>query len=157
MSPSRSNSRKGAANTTKIATRLFQSAFLMAPVLLAQGPETCLIVNKTNPVTSLSKAQARKLLTGAQTTWPGGERVVLLMPALGDPTRAQALKKCCGMTEQQYAGDLLHANFLGEERVEPKTLPSAKAIVDAVQTLRGAIAVVGCGQVTNQVRMVSFE
>jgi hypothetical protein len=129
----------------------------MASMLRAQGPEMCLIVNKTNPVTSLSKAQARKLLTGAQTTWPGGEKVVLLMPPPGDPTRVQALKKYFGMTEQQYAGDLLHASFLGEERVAPKTLPSAKAIVDAVHVLRGAIAPVDCGQVTDQVRMVSFE
>ena len=137
--------------------RMCQCALLMACGLTAQAPDLALVVNKANPVTTLTRAQARKLLTGAQAKWPGGEKVVLILPPPGAPERSEALRRYCGMTEQLFSADLIHANFVGEERVTPQTMPNSRAILGVVQLVPGAIGVVAQGQNMDLVKVIHVE
>lgn len=137
--------------------RACQIALMFVFAMTAQSPSPIIIVNKNNPVTSVTKAQIKKILTGAQTKWPGGEKIVVLLPDAGSPERKGALSTYCGMTEQQLNADLIHASFVGEERVRPKTMPNTKAIVTAVEQVAGAVGVVGEGDVTDQVKTLTIE
>lgn len=141
----------------KEITRACRTALVFAFAVTAQSPSPAIVINKGNATTSVSKAQIKKILIGAQTKWPTGEKIVVLLPDVSSPERKSALSAYCGMTEQQLNADLLHASFVGEERVRPKTMPNTKAIIAAVEQTPGAIGIVGEADVTDQVKVLGIE
>jgi hypothetical protein len=141
----------------KAITKIGPVLAALACGLFAQSPAPVIIVNKSNPVASLTKAQMRKIITGAQAKWPSGEKVVLLLPAPGSPERKNALSLYCGMTEQQLNADIIHASFVGEERVRARSLPNGKAIASAIQLVPGAVGIVTEADITDQVKLVPVE
>lgn len=141
--------------TKKLLPRILQAGFLLAAILPAQSPELAVVVNKNNPISSLTKGQIKKILTGVQATWPNGEKVMVVMAAPGDALRAAALRIFCNMTEQQYAADQLHAKFVGEDRTQPNVMLHEKAIAPLVAIVPGAIAVIPSTDVVDQVKKVT--
>ncbi len=126
-------------------------------LLMAEGADPVVVVNPGNPVTSLTKAQVRKMLTGAQTKWPNGEKVVVMTPMPGSPERNNALRVFCDMSEKQFNAEIIHAGFTGDERVPPRTMPSGKAVVGVVQLVKGGIGVVDPADVTPAVKVVPIS
>ena len=137
--------------------RGFLPVFLLTCALAAEAPQPLVVVNSNNPVTTLTRAQLKKLLTGAQAKWPSGEKVVLLTTPPGSAERSSALQAFCDMTEQQLNTDMIHASFVGEERIRARIVPTGKSIVQAVQATPGAIGFVGEADITDQVRLVHVE
>lgn len=117
--------------------------------------ETVLVVNKNNPITSLTKAQLKKILMGQQAKWPSGTPVSVLLTAPGSPDRKVAIADICGMTENEYSTWFLKANFQGQSVQAPKTMPTGKAIVQLTQLVAGAVAFVSQDDVTPGVKVIT--
>ena len=118
--------------------------------------ETVLVVNKNNPITSLSKAQVKKILMGQQAKWPSGAPVSVMLTAPGSPERKKAIADICGMTENDFTTWFLKANFQGQSVQAPKNMPSSQAIVQITQLVPGAFAFVSQADVTPAVKVVSI-
>lgn len=103
------------------------------------------VVNKDNPVASISKAQLRKMMLGETAAWPGGAKVMVLLGPAGDASRGAALKEICGMSESDYSKQALQASFAGGTKAV-KTLPNTGAVRQVVALTAGGVGIVEAGQ-----------
>jgi ABC-type phosphate transport system substrate-binding protein len=133
----------------------FHIVLLAAP--LAFADDLVVIVNKSNPVASLTKVQLRKLLLGEQNSWSGGKPVSLILRAPGQPEREGVLRSVCGMSEDDFTQHQMHANFGGTTAAPPKALGSAAAVRQLVMTVPGAIGFVRAADVTDSVKAVPVD
>jgi ABC-type phosphate transport system substrate-binding protein len=131
--------------------------FLASVGMAAESRDPVVVVNSGNPISKLTRAQVKKLLTGVQPKWPSGEKVVVLTTPPGSVERVGALRVFCEMTEQLFNVEMIRASFVGEERPQPRHAPNGKAIVQAVQATPGAIGFVAEADVTDQVKIVRVE
>jgi phosphate transport system substrate-binding protein len=131
-------------------------AFLV-PALLLAGDDLVVVVNKSNPVDNLTKAQLKRLMLGEQTTWAAGKKVSLVLRSPGQPERLGVLRSVCGMSEDDFNQHLLHADFNGDTGGAPKALSSAAAVRQLVMSIPGAIGFLRVSDVTDSVRTVSVD
>jgi ABC-type phosphate transport system substrate-binding protein len=115
------------------------------------------VVNKSNPVDNLTKAQLKRLMLGEQTTWAAGKKVSLVLRSPGQPERLGVLRSVCGMSEDDFNQHLLHADFNGDTGGAPKALSSAAAVRQLVMSIPGAIGFLRVSDVTDSVRTVSVD
>lgn len=122
--------------------------------LAACGADPVIIVNKANPITSISRPFLKKLLLGKVLKWPSGPELVLFLGPSGQPERTSIIRAFCGMNDADYTGSFLHASFKGETVNQPRTMPSGPSIAQLVQMMPGAIGVVGAGDVNPGVKVI---
>src|SRR5438477_9238608 len=131
---------------------------LCAPAALtAADDDLAVVVNKNNPVDNLTRGQIRKMLLGEQGSWPGGKKVSVILRVAGQPEREGVLRAICGMTEDEYAQNLMHANFNSDSAAAPKAVSSGAAVRQLVLTLPGAIGFLRVGDVGDSVKVVSVD
>jgi phosphate transport system substrate-binding protein len=130
---------------------------LFLPTLLKAGDDLAVIVNKSNPVDNLTKAQLKKLVLGEQGSWPGGKKVSVVLRSPGQPERAIVLRSICGMSEDDFNQHLMKANFGGETGAAPKSLGSAAAVRQLVMSIPGAIGFIRMSEVNDTVRAITVD
>lgn len=98
-----------------------------AQLLTANGDvgEVDVVVNRSNPVGTLSREEVRKIFVGDKSLWPGGNRIAVLMFTTDQPERAIVLRELFRMNESDYVKYFLQAAFTGRVQAAPKELPSA--------------------------------
>src|ERR1700737_1955396 len=87
--------------------------------------EVDVVVNKTNGLSSLSREDLRKIFMGEKSSWPGGERITVLMLERGQPERQVILREVYKMNESDYTRYFLQAAFTGHVQAAPRDLSSA--------------------------------
>lgn len=106
----------------------------------AQGAsELVVVVNKGNPVTAISKNDAKKMMLGEVNNWPGGAKVVVVLGAAGSGDRSAALKKVCGMSESEYTRHQLQASFTGKTAASVRDAPTPAAVKAFIKSNPGAM------------------
>ena len=141
---------------TKLICILCLSA-LLAPVAGAAEDDLAVVVNKTNPVDNLTKAQLRKIILGDQPAWSAGKKVTIILRAPGQPDRAGVLRSVCGMGEEDFTQHQMQASFNGEGGNAPKVVATGEAVRTAVATLPGAIGFMRADEVNDSVRAVTVD
>ena len=114
-------------------------------------------VNKDNPATSITKAQLRRMMMGETPSWPGGAKVMIVLGPAGDSSRVAALKQICGMTEADFAKQVLQASFAGGGASPVKTLPSASSVRKVVAIAAGALGIVDGPQAGTGIKILTIE
>jgi ABC-type phosphate transport system substrate-binding protein len=112
-----------------------------SPDATAQHSDIAVIVNPSNPVTTLSLSDLRKILSGDKHNWAGSLRVKIVVRAPGTRERLTLLR-ILGMSESEYKQFWTAQVFRGEADAEPTILPSFGMVKEAVSTFPGAIALV---------------
>lgn len=107
----------------------------------AKEPILTVIVNKSNPVESISKVELRALLLGKIAQWPNKLRVTLVEREASSPTFQKTLQLVLHMSEGDYDRWLIQAEFRGEKTPLIKTLNSDEGAGKFVFNVPGAIAV----------------
>lgn len=133
------------------------TSFLGLFLSCASGQEIAIVVNKSNPVDTVTAVQLKKILLGEQTTWAGGKQVMVLLRNAGSPERQIPLQAICGMTEIDFNQYFTHASFNGGTASEPKSLSSAAMLRQLVTTLPGAIGFLAVGDVSDAVKLIKLE
>src|SRR6185295_6336421 len=94
---------------------------LVATVLLGFGArsqaaadDVAVIVHKSNPISTLSMIQLRKIVLAQEAKWPSGGKILVWMTSPGQPERASTLKIVCGMSETDYTLHFMYASFNGD-------------------------------------------
>lgn len=148
--------------TTKIKTviRILIGAsvwmFLAASLGAADG-DIVVVVNKSNPIDNVTKAQLKRMMLGEQGKWSADKKVVVVLRAAGQPERTTALKTICGMSEDDYNQHIMHADFAGGSAEPPKTMGSAAAVRDAVAGTPGGIGFMRASDVNGSVKAISVD
>jgi len=126
-------------------------------VAAAADDDLVVVVNKSNPVENLTKAQLRKIVLGGQEAWSAGKRVTLVLRAPGQPDREGVLRTICGMNEDGFSQYVMRAVFNGETSNSAKVVATDEAVRDAVAAQPGAIGFLRAADVNDSVRAVTVD
>jgi len=141
---------------TKLLCVICASALLL-PLAAAADDDLAVVVNKSNPVENLTKAQLRKIILGDQAAWSAGKKVTVVLRAPGQPDRAGVLRTVCGMGEDEFTQHLMQASFNGDAGNPAKVVASDEAVRNAVAALPGAVGFLRMADVNDSVRTVTVD
>jgi phosphate transport system substrate-binding protein len=140
-----------APGTPKADTPVVSAAAAPARTHLA------VIVNRTNPIDTIGRAELRAVFLGERTTWTHGRRVTVLLREPGQAERLAALRLIYGMSEADLTRHFLHQTFTGGTGAAPRTLATAENIKRFVFNVPGAIGVVRLADVDDTVKVVRIN
>ena len=108
---------------------------------VARDPILTVIVNRSNPVDSISNTDLRALLLGKMAQWANKQPVILVERESTSPTFRKTLQVVLHMTEGDYGRWILQQEFRGEKTPLIKTLTSDEGAGKFVFYVPGAVAI----------------
>ncbi len=113
----------------------------MLPAAVGQDPILTVIVNKSNPVDSISTKELRAFLLGQVAQWPNKQAVILVERESTSPAFQKTLQLVLHMSEGEYERWFLQQEFRGEKTPLIKTLNSDEGAGKFVFNVPGALAI----------------
>ncbi|PYP84353.1 MAG: hypothetical protein DMF61_20120 [Blastocatellia bacterium AA13] len=129
------------------------AVYSRAPV----SEDLAIIVNKANPVDSLSFADLRAIFLGERGSWPNGKKITVLMRSPGPPEREAVLRWIYKMNESDYSRYSLQSTFTGQAQSGPKLLDSAAGMRRFVFNVPGAIGYVRAPEADESVKILRID
>jgi ABC-type phosphate transport system substrate-binding protein len=126
------------------------------PTPAAQPPDPTplvFVVNRNNPIESLSLGELRMMLLGERSHWPDGSRITVVMRAPKQPEREAVLELVCRLEDREYMRTVLRAVFTGDLRSVPKLLDTPAGVLRFIYNVPGAIGYVRASEVDQNVRV----
>jgi hypothetical protein len=146
------------ASKIRIALALGWLAFLVGFCLQSPthgaGTQIVVIVNKANPITSLTLADAKKYFMATKAVWPSGKRVTVVMTAADAPERGIALHEIFKMSDADVSKYFIQAAFTGQIDAPPVEVGAAAQMKQSVAGNAGAIGYVMKGDEDDSVKAV---
>jgi ABC-type phosphate transport system substrate-binding protein len=130
------------------------SAGLGGPVFAQSADALVMVVNKSNTVKALTKPDAKRIMLGQMTSWPGGAKVTIVVRPHQSPEHAAVLEKVCGMNEVQYTRYQLQEEFAGRAVAALHEEASDAAVKSFVKSNAGAVGFVHPAAVDAEVKAV---
>jgi ABC-type phosphate transport system substrate-binding protein len=123
------------------------------------GVEDCLaiVVNRSNPVESLSFTELRKIFLGDPNHWSNGRRITVVMLEPGKVERQVVLSQIYQMDEKDFNRYFLHSMFTGELHAAPKSLATSSDVLKFVFNVPGAIGYLKASDVDDSVKIVRID
>jgi phosphate transport system substrate-binding protein len=145
--------------TTYLAVLTLAAAHqLGAPRASAGSSEPlAIVVNRSNPVDSLSLAELRAIFLSSHSHWTNERRITLVMREPGEPERKTIVHDVCGMNENQLKTHVLHGLFTGEILVSPKVLATASGVRKFIFNVPGAIGYLRISDVDDSVKVIRID
>jgi ABC-type phosphate transport system substrate-binding protein len=116
-----------------------------------------IVVNRSNPVESLSFQELRKIFLEDQDHWSNGRRITVLMLDHGKVERQVVLNQIYKMDEQDFSKYFVHRMFTGEVQAAPKVLASSTEMLTFVFNVPGAIGYLKASDVNDTVKIVRID
>jgi len=132
-------------------------AFAATAPVIAGDDDLVVVVNKSNSVDNVTKAQLKKMILGEQPTWSAGKKVSVVLRAPGQPERDGVLRSVCGMSEDDFNQNWMRASFNGSTATPPKSLASGEAVRQLVTILPGGIGFLRVADANDSVKVVSVD
>jgi len=132
----------------------------VAPPPLSKGADATalvIVVNRKNPVPSVSMADLRKMLLGERSHWPDGDRVTVVMRQPKEPERDAVIRLVCKLNDLDYTRMVLRSVFTGELRSAPKLLDTSAGVVRFVYNVPGAIGYIRATELDDSVKIVPIS
>ena len=154
-----SNNACGAAILAALLLLCPASAQTAPPPQAAAGEPIPLVfvVNRKNPVETLSLADLRMMLLGERSHWPNGARVTVVMRDPNQSERDAIIRLVCRMDEREYTRTVLRAVFTAELQSAPKLLGTPTGVIRFVYNVPGAIGYVRASQVDDTIKTVRLS
>ncbi len=115
------------------------------------------IVNRSNPLESVSFGELRKIFLAERNHWPDGHKITLVMHEPGQPARKAVLRDIYRMSETDFTRYFLQKAFTGEALSSPKTLASSTGVRKFVFNVPGAIGYVRADEVDATVKVIRVD
>lgn len=115
------------------------------------------VVNRKNPVATLSVADVRMMLLGERSHWPNGARVTVVMRDPDEPERDAVIRLVCKMDDRSYTRMVLRAVFTAELQSAPKLLGTPAGVMRFIYNVPGAIGYVRASEVDDSVKIVRLS
>jgi ABC-type phosphate transport system substrate-binding protein len=123
----------------------------------AAADDVAVIVNKSNPISTLTMIQLRKIVLAQEGKWPSGGKIIVWMTSPGQPERAGTLKIVCGMSETDYTLHFMHASFNGDSGDPPKTVGSSAQVRQSIAGAANGVGFILASQVDDSVKVVGID
>jgi ABC-type phosphate transport system substrate-binding protein len=137
---------------------------LLLPALIglsapkAHGDDAlAVIVNKSNPVESMTLEELRKYCVQERKHWPDDKRVTVVLRDPGQAEREAVLQLIYRMGESDFTRYFLQAEFTGEVQAAPKHLSSAIGVRRFIFNVPGAIGFVRASDVDATVKVLRVD
>ena len=115
-----------------------------------------MIVNRANPIASVSRRELRAIFLGEQSTWQHGRRTTPALREPGHPERAAALRLIYGMSEADSAAiSCIARSRAAAPRV--RTLATAEGVKRFVFNVPGAIGLVRLADLDDTVKALKVD
>ena len=124
-------------------------------VRAAQEPSFVVIVNKANPIKSMTVAELRRIFMKQTRMWPHAESVVPVDWDATSPIREAFSKQVLSRSVREM-GDYWVQQGVTQGLVPPSTQRSTRAILRFVSSVPGAIAYAPAGEVDDTVAVVKL-
>jgi ABC-type phosphate transport system substrate-binding protein len=123
----------------------------------AADDSLAIVVNRSNPVDSLSFPELRKIFMEEQDHWSNGRRITVVMLEPGRVERQAVLAQIYKMDEKDFNQYFLHSMFTGELHAAPKALGSPAEVLKFVFNIPGAIGYLKPSEVNDSVKVVRID
>jgi hypothetical protein len=120
----------------------------------ADTDELYVVVNKANPVSSMSQEDLRPLFQTTKSQWNDGVKADPINLLDDDPARQQFDQAVLGLDPDRVARYWIDRKIRGGER-PPRKLASASAAARSVGNERGAVAYVHRSDLTPSIKIVA--
>ena len=143
-----------AARTRLLAAGLALIPLLWTAVLSGQGPQPfVVIVNKSNPITSLPVAELQRVFRKQTRMWRHGESMVPVDWDATSEVRQEFSRLVMGRSVREMA-DFWIQQSITQGLAPPSTQKSARAILRFVSSVSGAISYVPRGEADESVKII---
>jgi ABC-type phosphate transport system substrate-binding protein len=129
------------------------SMLLWTGVHAAEGPSFVVIVNKANPVKTLTLAELKRIFMKQTRMWPHAESVVPVDWDATSPIREAFSRQVLGRSVREM-GDYWVQQSVTQGLTPPSTQKSSRAMLRFVASVPGAISYVPSGDVDDSVAVV---
>jgi ABC-type phosphate transport system substrate-binding protein len=126
--------------------------FVLSSAATAAPQDFAVVVNKSNPVDSISMAELRKIVLAQVNRWAGDHNLITVL--MTHDEQSGALQTVCGMTEKDFNFHIMRARFNGETIRTPTILVSAAKLKQTVASTAGAIGFILATDVDDSVKVV---
>jgi phosphate transport system substrate-binding protein len=129
----------------------------------AAADDVAVIVNKSNPVDTLTMAQLRMILLGPRPKWSSGNNISVLMTQPGQPERSGALKVVCGMSETDFNLHFIRGwrkpdgSKNSDNGDSPKVFSSSVQLRQSVASAPNAVGFIKASEVDDSVKVVVID
>jgi ABC-type phosphate transport system substrate-binding protein len=123
----------------------------------AADDSLAIVVNRSNPVESLSFLELRKIFLENQDHWSNGRRITVIMLEPGKVERQVVLAQIYQMDEKDFNKYFLHGMLTGEVHVAPKAMTNSTEVLKFVFNVPGAIGYVKASDVNDSVKVVRID
>jgi ABC-type phosphate transport system substrate-binding protein len=143
--------------------RLILAAVILAGLaasttVKAQSEDMAVVVNRANPVSSISLAELRKMFLGEAKFWNNSKTVVtVIMRAPGASERDVTLKVAFRMSEDEYKKYWIGRINRGETVSAPAEVFAGGSLQGLVREVPGAIGVVKTSEVRAEVKVLRID
>jgi len=128
----------------------FLFVLLTAPFCLAR--DLAVVVNKSNPTTSVTTAELEKLLKAATPNWPDGRKVRVFMTDPASSENRMILPRAYGkMTAAEIK------SFAEAHKPDIQIVSSDEIVLTMVDNNPGAIGVVNVYSINSQVKVLKVD
>jgi hypothetical protein len=115
------------------------------------------VVNKSNPVESMTLDELRKYCVQERKHWADDKRVTVVLREPGQVERETVLQVIYRMSEGDFKRYFLQAEFTGEVQAAPKHLYSATGVRRFIFNVPGAIGFVRASDVDATVKVLRLN
>lgn len=114
-----------------------------------------LVVNRNNPVNSITAQEANLIFLGKKTVWPGGHSVTIVLQE-GKRIHAAFVRELLGRSPQQYATYWKKALFTGTA-IPPRFLRGDSEVKSFVASNRDAVGYISPDALDTSVRVLEVR
>jgi hypothetical protein len=140
--------------TLLAALALLGSVCAFAPSSQAEGEAIAVIVNKSNPASSLGASELRPIFQTTKTSWSSGGGAVPFDLPMDNPLRRDFGLAVLGLDLDRIARYWMDRKIRGGARA-PRQLPNSSAVLAAVAADAGAVGYVRAHEVNGTVKVVA--
>jgi ABC-type phosphate transport system substrate-binding protein len=115
------------------------------------------VVNRKNPVQTLSLGDLRKMLLGERSHWANGDRITVVMRQPNEPERDAVIRLVCKLNDRDYTRTVLRSVFTGESQSAPKQLDTPAGVIRFVYNVPGAIGYLRASDVDDSVKILQIS
>jgi ABC-type phosphate transport system substrate-binding protein len=121
----------------------------------SQGQEAlAVIVNRKNPVESVTMEELRKFCIADRKHWSDNTRVTVVLRDPGQAERASVLQLVYRMSESDFSRHFLQGEFTGEIQSTPKHLSTGIGVRRFVFNVPGAIGFIRATEADGSVKVI---
>jgi ABC-type phosphate transport system substrate-binding protein len=124
---------------------------------LVGGEALAIIVNRSNPVNSLTRRELRRIYMLDTQTWPNGRKITVVLREPGQIERREMIRLICGMSEADYDRHVLFQTFRGQVGWGPRSIRSAAAMLRFVFNAPGAIGYVRATESDDSTKVLRID